>query len=105
MIFNNDHVLAVRHEELFLKSDSIYAKCENRERIQSELGQKLEALRVHHAGVAVCAELVRTAVDQKSFFKLRKQNKSADRRLGRSDQKPVVSAGIASIDGARGKPA
>src|SRR5215471_11049187 len=60
---------------------------------------------MHHAGVAVSAELVRTAVDRQSFFKFREHNESAYRRLGCSDQKPVVSACIASIDSARRKPA
>src|SRR5215469_13239447 len=59
---------------------------------------------MYHAGVVVGAEL-RAAVDRQSFFKLREQNESAYRWVGRSDQKPVVAAGIASVDCARGKPA
>src|SRR5215467_8317694 len=105
MIFNNGRVLTTCHEGLFRKFDAIYAKCENRKRIKSESRQKLEALRMHHAGVEVGAKIVCPAVDQQSFFKLRKQNESAYRRLGRSDQKPVISACIASVDCARGKPA
>src|SRR5215469_2757398 len=105
MIFNNRRVLTMCDEGLFLKFDSIYAKCQNRKRIKSELPQKLEASRMYHTGVAIGAELVRAAVDRQSFFKLREQDESADRRLSCSDQKSMVSARIASVDCARGKPA
>jgi hypothetical protein len=67
--------------------------------------QKLEAFGMHYAGVAVCSKLICAPVNDKSLFKPRQQNESTYRRLGRSDQKPVVSACIAPVDCARGKPA
>src|ERR1700745_4218194 len=84
-ILDNGRVLALRHEQLLLNFDTLHAECENRKRIQSELPQKLEALRMHRAGVAVGSKLVRAAVDRQSFFKFREQNESAYRRFGRSN--------------------
>ena len=102
IVFDYRRVLAVNHEEALLDFDALNIVDEGRERIEPEFLEIAVPLRMYRAGILVGREIVTVAVDQQSFFELRKENHATHRRLRRCGQQAVISARV-QADNAGGR--
>jgi len=63
----------------------------------------VESLRVYNAWIAIRAQVKSTSLNDDRFFQFGEQNETPDRRLGCGDQKTVIPAGVAPVQGRRRK--
>ena len=64
-----------------------------------------KTLGMNHSWISIGRKIEWLSVDEKSFFQLREQHETCDRRLGRRSQKTVLTARIPTDDGGGGKSA
>src|SRR2546428_12546102 len=105
LIVHDRTILALNHEDGLLDLNALDFVGENRKWIETEPLEVSKTLGVDDSRITVCREIKRLSLDEQSFFQLREQDKTPDRRLGRGHQKPVVAAGIQTSDCRRGEAA
>src|SRR5689334_12231913 len=99
IVFDYRRILAVNHKEALFDFDALDVIDEGRERIEPEFLEIAMSLRMYRAGILVGREIVKVAVDQQSFFELRKENHATHRRLRRCGQQAVIAARVHADDG------
>src|SRR2546430_7346362 len=96
LIVDDRTILALNHEDGLLDLNAFDFIGENRKWIETEPLEVSKTLGVDDSRITVCREIKRLSLDEQSFFQLREQDKTPDRRLGRGHQKPVVAAGAST---------
>ena len=84
----------MNHEDSLLNFNVFDFVSENGKWIEPELPEIAEALRMNHAGVAICRQIKWLPIDEQRFLQFGEKDKPTDRWLGGCYQQAVLTAGV-----------
>src|SRR5207245_11350206 len=98
LIVHDRTILPLNHEDGLLDLNALDFVGENRKWIETEPLEVSKTLGVDDSRITVCREIKRLSLDEQSFFQLREQDKTPDRRLGRGHKQAMVATRVQTDD-------